>query len=317
MQRFKKILLIHDASGQGTAAFERAAQLARRNRAELTLVEVIEEIPQDYQMLITTMLPQEIMALAVKHQREQLAQCIAPLVASGIMAKAKVLVGKEFVEIIKEVLRSRHDLVIKTARGKSAVKDILFGSTAMHLMRKCPCPVWVVKPETGPSGNRILAAVDIASPHDAENALSAHIMELATSLARLGQSELHVVHVCDLDPGTFLKSKLAIPPETIAKLSRDAFELRKSRFEAFLKPYALDNKMHQSHLLEGRVSALIPEFADQWGIDLIVMGTLCRTGISGFLMGNTAEKILHRVDCSVLTVKPAGFISPLTLEDDL
>ena len=46
----------------------------------------------------------------------------------------------------------------------------------------------------------------------------------------------------------------------------------------------------------------------------IVMGTVCRTGIPGFFIGNTAEYVLSRVHCSVLTMKPAGFVSPVTLD---
>jgi nucleotide-binding universal stress UspA family protein len=50
------------------------------------------------------------------------------------------------------------------------------------------------------------------------------------------------------------------------------------------------------------------------GIDLLVMGSVCRTGIAGFLIGNTAEEVINQVDCSVLTLKPKGFITPVTLE---
>jgi nucleotide-binding universal stress UspA family protein len=44
------------------------------------------------------------------------------------------------------------------------------------------------------------------------------------------------------------------------------------------------------------------------------MGTVARTGIAGFFMGNTAESILTQLECSVLTLKPQGFVSPVTLE---
>jgi nucleotide-binding universal stress UspA family protein len=57
---------------------------------------------------------------------------------------------------------------------------------------------------------------------------------------------------------------------------------------------------------------LIPRVAERVRIDLIVMETVSRAGIAGLLIGNTAEKILHQVDCSVLTVKPDGFVSPVT-----
>ena len=58
---------------------------------------------------------------------------------------------------------------------------------------------------------------------------------------------------------------------------------------------------------------MIPKLAHEKQVDLIVMGTVCRTGIGGFFIGNTAEKILQDVDCSVLTVKPEGFVSPVTV----
>jgi nucleotide-binding universal stress UspA family protein len=45
------------------------------------------------------------------------------------------------------------------------------------------------------------------------------------------------------------------------------------------------------------------------------MGTVARTGISGFLMGNTAETILNQIDCSVLAIKPPDFQTPVTLQD--
>ncbi|MBT8362313.1 MAG: universal stress protein, partial [Deltaproteobacteria bacterium] len=48
-------------------------------------------------------------------------------------------------------------------------------------------------------------------------------------------------------------------------------------------------------------------------IDVVVMGSIGRSGIPGFLIGNRAEKILSNINCTVLTVKPDGFISPITI----
>jgi nucleotide-binding universal stress UspA family protein len=58
----------------------------------------------------------------------------------------------------------------------------------------------------------------------------------------------------------------------------------------------------------------IPELVKEHQIDLVMMGTVGRIGIPGFLMGNTAEMILNRIDCSVLAIKPEGFVTPVTLE---
>ena len=69
------------------------------------------------------------------------------------------------------------------------------------------------------------------------------------------------------------------------------------------------------HLLKGDPADVIAEFAKTGRVDLIVMGTVARTGIAGLLIGNTAETILQRVDCSVLAVKPDGFVSPVGLDE--
>ena len=51
-----------------------------------------------------------------------------------------------------------------------------------------------------------------------------------------------------------------------------------------------------------------------WNSEEIMMGTVGRTGIPGFIMGNTAETVLNRIDCSVLAIKPEGFVTPVRLE---
>jgi len=58
---------------------------------------------------------------------------------------------------------------------------------------------------------------------------------------------------------------------------------------------------------------VIPELVKHKDIDLIVMDTIGRTGIPGMIMGNTAERLLDRVECSILAIKPEGYISPVTL----
>ena len=77
---------------------------------------------------------------------------------------------------------------------------------------------------------------------------------------------------------------------------------------------ALDYVKPQMHLLKGNAKDEIPRLAGELQVDLIVMGTLARAGIPGFIMGNTAETILNRIDCSVLAVKPEGFVTPVMLE---
>lgn len=70
-----------------------------------------------------------------------------------------------------------------------------------------------------------------------------------------------------------------------------------------------------THLVKGDARKEIPLLAKKIEADLVVMGTVARTGVPGFIMGNTAETILNQIDCSVLAIKPPGFETPVTLEE--
>ncbi|CSI61259.1 universal stress protein family 1 [Vibrio cholerae] len=63
------------------------------------------------------------------------------------------------------------------------------------------------------------------------------------------------------------------------------------------------------HHLHGKPDELIPEWVTQENIDILVMGTLARTGIAGFVIGNTAENIVQSIECSLVALKPEGFVS--------
>ena len=69
------------------------------------------------------------------------------------------------------------------------------------------------------------------------------------------------------------------------------------------------------HLSRGAATRTIPALASKLKADLVVMGTVARTGIPGLIIGNTAEAILEQLHCSVLAIKPPGFSSPVQLEE--
>ncbi len=71
----------------------------------------------------------------------------------------------------------------------------------------------------------------------------------------------------------------------------------------------------QLHLLKGEAREEIPARAKRLQVDCIIMGTVAHTGVRGFIVGNIAETILDQFDCSVLAIKPPGFVTPVALED--
>jgi nucleotide-binding universal stress UspA family protein len=310
LERFKNILLVVNSQIKNPAALSCAFSLAKNNNAKLRIVDVVKET-SSYQPILPELAKSlNLRDLLVEEKKETLKRFLKPFEKEGVETSIKILTGIPFIEIICEVLRKDHDLVITTPEGKSEFKDMLFGTTTMHLMRKCPCPVWAIKPSSDVPFPRILAAVDL-DPDDEENiSLNRKILEMSSSLAVMQKSELHIVHVWD-----FLIRSVMIPKHALDQIDEEARTMHKSWFENLLGKHVPDLPETQVHLIKGEADIQIPRLTREKDIDLIIMGTVSRTGIPGFFIGNTAEKILYRVDCSVLAVKPDGFTSPVEVNE--
>ena len=318
MKRFKNIILVCNFDANQHIAVERAVSLAKQNEAHLTVFTVVKELPADARMAITIMPPQELLALVINDRREKVDALAADIGQQGVDVRSLVVTGTPFLEIIRQVLRDKHDLVILAAERKGGVKERLFGNTSMHLMRKCPCPVWVVKPAKRTKYKRILAAVDTKCdfPDSARNSLNPLIMQLASSLARMDNSEFHVVQVWSVFAEGYMEARGRLGEKSIRELRKDTKRQYIRKLDGMLANVDLKGVITHKHLPRNDdVPKAIVKLAKNEKIDLLVMGTVCRTGIAGLFIGNTAEKVLSEVNCSVLSVKPEGFVTPVTLED--
>jgi nucleotide-binding universal stress UspA family protein len=314
MKRFKNILVVNseaDASGQ---ILDRAVTLAQRNDARLTVMEAVQGEQGNILTSVFRASSEELHMRYALERQNQLAEEIAPRIGSGLHPDVHVQVGTPFVEIIRVVLRHQHDLVMMAAESLSGLRQRLFSSTAMHLMRKCPCPVWIMKPIPQPTFQGILAAVDPAPDDKERQALNVKILDLATSLARQEQTLLHVVHVWAPRREYFFGTS-QLTTEEIDQLKRELQLQRRMALTELLEPYQLQGRDSRIHFLVGDPATAMSTLAAQHRIELTVMGTVCRTGLPGLLIGNTAEDMLAQVDCSVLAVKPDGFVSPVQTED--
>jgi nucleotide-binding universal stress UspA family protein len=311
MQRFRNILLVLNPEVQETAALDKAVSLAKQNEARLTLFSVVEKDP-DLRRYPDSV-GETLLIPFVSDRRQWLQGFMPTLQEHGIDGEAVVVAGISFLEIIHEVLREQHDLVITTAEEKKGIRARVFGATSMHLMRKCPCPVWVVKRAQTRPYARILAAVD-PSVHDQQrDSLSPMILQLAGSMARKEAGELHIVYVWHLFGERYVRSG-GMTEEDVQEAKAKEKMQHKQRFDTLLGRVDVTDLKPHLHLIEGDPDERIPELVMEQGIDLLVMGSVSRTGIAGFLIGNTAEEVLNQVDCSVLTLKPEGFVTPVTLE---
>jgi universal stress protein E len=317
MQRFRKILVgvdlssgdrlaVEDLGATTREAINRAIWLAGESSAELTFFAALDLSAHTLDLLEEE---QEQIHHTVRDDATAvLAELVHEAKEAGVAASSRLEFGRSWLEIIKEVLRHGHDLVIVGTRDLSATGRFLMGSTATKLLRKCPCPVWITKPDPDLEEARILVADDLT---DVGNTA----LQIAIDGAQLLSAKVHVVHaVQDGFEQPLTRSGLASEKVDAYREKQRAAVENELQQRLSMTDYRTLSSGVQVHVENGPADIVLLQAIEEYGIDLLVMGTIGRSGIPGMLIGNTAERLLPQVTCSVLAIKPADFVSPITLD---
>lgn len=308
MKRFKKILVgvdlswgdrfvAEELSPPNAEAVRQATWLAKLNAASLDFLFSLELSPQAQELISESATDEHTLQDEAQHR---LSEMVEKARQDGVVADSHVLIGKSWVELIRQVIRGSYDLVVVGTRHLGPMQGFLLGSTGIKLLRKCPCPVWITKPPSDRKVRSILVAHDLRPVGDLA-------MELGCSMAKLQNARLHVVHAAEYPELDYM-----FP----ARISAERKQAYQAKAEAHIQAQlaAADLTLPaQVHLVVEPPDFAVMRFVEQFDIDLVSMGTVGRTGISGFITGNTAERLLPRIPCSLLAVKPPGFQSPVTV----
>ena len=307
MESFRKILVDIDATANVHPALERAILLAKRSGAKLTIADVMMDPAYARHYL-----PAGIEESLVRDRRQQLARIAREV--HDVQAEAKLLLGRPATVLIEEVLRSSHDLVMRShARDLTMSGPRPFGAVDMELLRKCPCPVLLVRHGQPATKPRIACALDASSEDSNAEALNVKIVNLALVMADCLQS----------DAPTLFHAWVPFAERVVRSHAEDDqfaayLENARQRAESTLRGIArsFEGRLGAGAMVlrRGEPEDVIPAFVVSEGIDVLVMGTVARGGIPGMLIGNTAERVLRKLPCSVLTIKPEGFVSPVRVE---
>jgi universal stress protein E len=305
MKAMRRILVGLDLGSRGVSvtpgslvAAEQALWLAPQLGAQVTLLhstatdESWDEAEHDYLIV-----PEGVTAAG----RDALEAVAERFRAKNIPVELALSEEKAWLAIVRCVLRERIDLVIVGKRSSDGAKEHRIGSVAMKLLRKCPCAVWVIKQDGSARPRRILAATDLSDA-------GRRAVEYAAYVADRCGAELHLVHAIQLPFSTQFEGAEG-EQEFERRESRAAIEKLRQQLAAV--SFQGEPAFHVGVTAPTRA---ILGCADRIDPDLVVMGTVSRGGLAGVIVGNTAERVLGRLDCSLLTVKPSDFICPVTLD---
>lgn len=311
MDRFKNILVAASPGHLGPGTLRAAVGLSDDNDAQLTLIDVVPAVPRWRRTIDVEGQVVDVEAILL-HDREQRLQDLVTNTGVGPEAAVTVTTGEPFIEVIRQVLSQGHDLVMLGDPAKPNGTRPRPDSGVMHLLRKCPVPVWVMRPSRARK-LRIMAMIDPDPEDPVRDGLNDLVLQLATSLTRLEDAELHVAHAWSLAGETTLRSSpyVMLPDAEVDIMVKTAEEAHHEQVDLRAERYGVTELGGSVHFVRGNPSEVLPRLATKLKIGLIIMGTVARTGLSGLIIGNTAETILRSVECSVLAVKPEGFRTPV------
>lgn len=260
----KQILVVLDPEDTSYLALHRGQLIAQRLECPLLLLWLSED------------------ETVVRQLREQLQ-------GEGMSVSFRCVAEKELLSTLKILWDQQHfGLLIKNCDPRQHS----FGTSRdARLLREFSCPVLLVKHDSSWQEGIILAAVDPLK-EGVEQQLNQEVLKLANDITQQVSGDLRIAVAA---PSVMLAANPALQSEQL--IHQHVREAMRQRLES------LNISVSQIDVGEGPPEYWVPQVANQSAASLVVIGTRARGGLKGALIGNTAERILHRLNADVLVLR--------------
>jgi len=303
----KHILALLDPRLDSSAAAQRAVDWAKRTGARLTLA-----VAEDHQTIVESgILGDALTRQAIDAWQEDiegwLKDTAAKLETDGLEVSQQVIMGHPLSDkIIEFVAKQGNDMVIKDSHDEGALSRAFFTPLDWHLLRRCPVPLMLTKPGQKDGLTRIAAAVDPFHERGKPAELDQRILSAASDLSALYGADLTVIHACQTQP-LGANSPLEGPSLQFEKVRDEIHQHHERALQELADDAGIDKG--KTRFIDAPARRAIADYTRDEQVDLLVMGTVTRKGLTRLIMGSTAEAILGRLECDVLAIKPEGFKS--------
>jgi len=285
---FRKILVLVRGSDLAQPAVQRGVLLAGRN-TRVALLDVVHETPLDGYMG-NTAIYEALRKRVVVERDEDVQKLAAALHERGFDVEGRAVWDHPLDEAVaREVGAQNADLVIIAPSSDGLTHN------EWRLVSTCPVPVLVVKAPALTQYRHILAAVDPFHAHAKPGELDLAILGHAHDLQTRTRATLRALH-CFV-PFEYFGADLTTSLGDVLGADARREEVEKVLRRSGLQPAA-------ARVESGPTHEVIKKLFDRGEVDLVVMGALARGRIKEWLIGSTAERVLHAVPVDVLAVKP-------------
>ncbi len=315
MSSIKKILVALDDHSNERLVIQKGLSLAKEHHAQIMVLTVLNQTDKMAHTFSDVISEEKFLAYVFDHQRERIEEIIQEYNTHNIKISCEFDTGDPYLKIIQRAFDFSADIILHSSHSEQQER-LFFSSADWRLIRKSPVPVWIVKNEEPDIPKKMMVAIDVTQD-SGDMDFNKIILNLAAQIARASNAQLDVVSVWEV----FGEQSARYSP--LLNVSKQQIEdiIEKTASEIQTRQNELKNWLSDTHpdctalikwvIEKGEASELISRYAHDQDIGLLIIGTVNRTGIAGLFIGNTAETVLSKVKCSVLTIKPPLFESPV------
>lgn len=306
--RFNNILVVIDPTSDTQPSLSRALHLAQQlekahDAVKLTLFLSLYDFSFEMSAMLSSEERESMHQGVISQKRAWLEQLIASHIPAGSQIQTDTAVmwkSRDYEAIIEQVELGKHDLVVKEAKPAEGLDALIFTPTDWQLLRKCPCPILMVKEHEWQSEGRILVAVNVSDDEAYHDVLNKKLVTSSRDLASvLSAGRIHLVSAYPTTPVNMAIDLPEFNPNAYTDSVRGQHLIN---MKALRQHFHIDED--HTHVEEGLPEEVIPQVAEEINAEMVVLGTIGRTGLSAAFLGNTAEHVIGRLNCDVLAIKP-------------
>lgn len=297
MGPYRRILLILSSGAEETPALHRACALAKASGAQLQIHLYAHHRLIDALGHVSKNVAGMAQATVLAQYRDWLEETVFELHECGLTVSGQVYWEHADAEsILNRALDWAPDLLIKDAGRATALRAVLPLSVDHELLRLCPFPLYLVHGGGEDLPKKIVVAVDPAHPWHCDGALNERIIFAARDYALQADASMELLSVCSADTDRNVHNNDEYEQQRLAHKMGLAMLVKKFGVAA-----------QHIHVHHGEAVSTLAREVRASGAGLLVIGSLCRSGIGRLVAGSVAARLVDEIDCDLLAVKPAGF----------
>ncbi|PJG86410.1 universal stress protein UspE [Conservatibacter flavescens] len=304
--KFTNILVVLNPETEKQYALARAVRLAKEQKHEhpikITLFLTVYELSYEMSALLSSEEREEMHNGVIQQRLELLQPYLEKYADPMIQFESSVVWNSNEAEaIVQQITEKHYDLVVKYTKEEDSLAALIFTPMDWQLLRKCEVPILIVKDGDWKHQRRILVAVNVSGDEEYHESFNQELITMSMDLAET--YERGNIHLVNAYPPTPVNMAIDLPEFNASEYSNSIRGQHLLNMKKLRQQFGIDED--HTHVYEGFPEEVIPKVAQELGAELVVLGTVGRTGLSAAFLGNTAEHVISKLNCNLLAIKPS------------